>query len=41
MLDGFVANTTPDTTFLASDLPATGTDDDYQSDMWVGSGRRG
>ncbi|AXS41540.1 hypothetical protein [Breoghania sp. L-A4] len=40
MLDGFVDNASPNATFLASYLAATGPEDDYQGDTWVGTSHR-
>lgn len=36
-LDGFQRHSTPNGVFLASYLPATSTEDDYQGDCWVGT----
>jgi len=37
MLDGFIRDSTPTSTFLTSYLPAQSSDDDYQGESWVGT----
>ena len=36
-LDSFVRDSTPTAVFLTSYIPATGAEDDYQGDVWVGT----
>ena len=37
MLDAFVRDSTPTSTFLTSYFPAESSDDDYQGDRWIGT----